>query len=787
MKSIFTLLLAILSLSGIYAQTGTISGKVSTSDGQAGEFVIIGLKGTTIGTTANDSGNFVLNNLKPGTYTLIASFTGLEAKEQTVVVINGQTTVVNFVMNESSSVLKEVVIRAQRSVNERPVSIGKVPISPMDLPQSTSVINSAQMNQQQVLHMSDVLRNTNGVYQMGASGGYQEEIAGRGFAYGSSNTFKNGIRFNNAAMPEVSALERVEVLKGGNAILFGNVAAGGVLNIVTKKPVFEKGGEVTMRVGSYGLYKPTIDIYGPMNAKRTVGFRLNTTYEKAASFRESVYSNRFYVNPSFLWKVGPKTEILIEGDYLKDQRTLDNGVGAINYQLIDVPRTRFLGTSWQYFKSEQQYVAATVTHNFNSQWTLRSTTGISDFSSDLFGTTRPNANNNFVQADGTWKRGIQRTQVDEQYYITQLDLIGKFATGPVKHTLLVGADADKYDTRTLAYATITSYDTINVFDPEMYTQREDIPQLNKNTLTTAPVLRAGFYVQDLVEISQKLKVLVGARVSYIETYSDVYSYSTGNTTHSVLYDHAISPRFGIVYQPVKTVSVFTSYTNSFTPNTGVDINGNALAPSVIDQYEAGIKTDLFHGLLSANAVVYQITNSNLAQTSLENGNTNSNIKEMTGEVTSRGIEVDIMSKDWNGFSLIAGYSFNETRYTKSNTYIVGSKLRYNPAHTANASLNYNFSAIPALKGFSAQAGMHYFGDRYAGRSTRVQVINDSYKLIYVKAFTQVDIGVGYATQTFSVRVRCSNVFDVMSYQAHDDNSINPIAPRIFSATFGWKF
>lgn len=788
MKKILSLLVLVALTALGYAQNGSVSGKISTSDGKPAEFVNVGLVGTSIGTNTNDSGRYELNNIKPGTYTLLVSFTGIKPTEQVITVTAGANSEVNLELTESSAMLAEVVILANKSVNETPVTIGKAPIRPMDLPQATAVIDNKQIREQQMLHMSDVLRNANGVYQMGASGGYQEEIAGRGFAFSSSNTFKNGMRFNNAAMPEISALERVEILKGGNAILFGNVAAGGVLNIVTKKPLFNQGGEVTMRVGSYGLYKPTFDVYGPMNAKRTMGFRLNGTYEKAGSFRESVTSNRFYVNPSFLWKIGAKTEVLVEGDYLKDKRTLDNGVGAIDYKLIDIPRSRFLGTSWQYFASEQQYVAATITHRFNEQWTLRSMTGISDFTSDLFGTTRPNASNNFVKPDGMWKRGIQRTEVNEQYYVTQLDLIGVFATGPVKHVLLVGADADKYDTRTLAYVTLTSYDTINVFNPEMYTQREDIPQLNKNTLTTAPIKRAGLYAQDLLSICEKLKVLVGARVSYIETFSDVYSYSSGNTTHSVLYDHAVSPRFGVVYQPWKSVSVFTSYTNSFTPNTGVDVNGNALEPSIIDQYEGGIKTDLFRGLISANVVAYQIKNSNLAQTSLENGNTNSNIKELAGEVTSRGVEVDVNTKPWNGFTLIGGYSYNETRYTKSNTYIVGSKLRYNPAHTMNATLSYDFSTVAeALKGFSVQAGYLYFGDRYAGRSTRIQVVNDSYKLIYVKAYHLIDFGAGYATRSFSVRVRCSNAFDAMSYNVHDDNSVNPIAPRIFSASIGWKF
>ncbi len=117
-------------------------------------------------------------------------------------------------------------MRGYKSANQVPVSVGKVAIKPLDLSQSVAVVDRDVLDRQQPLRLSDVLMNTNGVYVMGSTGGYQEEIAARGFAFNSSNTFKNGVRYNNGVMPEISSLERVEVLKGSAAILFGNVAAG---------------------------------------------------------------------------------------------------------------------------------------------------------------------------------------------------------------------------------------------------------------------------------------------------------------------------------------------------------------------------------------------------------------------------------------------------------------------------------------------------------------------------------------------------------------------------------
>lgn len=705
----------------------------------------------------------------------------------------------NFTISESARQLAEVVIIGAWSVNERPVNIGKIAIRPMDLPQSITVISRETMEQQQVLRMSDVLRNTNGVYVMGTTGGTQEEIAARGFAFGSSSTFKNGVRFNNGVMPETSSLERVEILKGSSAILFGNVAAGGVLNLVTKKPRFENGGEVSFRAGSYDFYKPSLDIYGAVNNSDKVAYRINTCYENARSFRNEVKSERFYVNPSLLIKLGKKTEILLEGDYLKDNRTPDYGIGAINYTISNLPRNRFLGVSWANYQVEQKTVTATITHRLNDNWQLRAVGGWQHYNNSQYSTSRPTA---FQKGDSTkLYRSLQRSQADEKYYLAQVDLTGQFKTGFLKHNLLVGADADQYRTATPTFSIFadprnpskisTGYDTINVFNLSESIQRSDIPQANRATLAKNVIGRGGVYVQDLLTIIEKVKLLAGLRYSYMETSSETYTDKTGETTYAVTrFDDAFTPRVGLVYQPLKTTSVFASYANSFNLNTGIDSQGEALPPSLINQYELGVKNDLFKGLLSANLTLYQIVNSNLSQTILQ-GSANFNpdrptAQVMAGEVTSKGVELDLMTKSFRGVSLIGGYSYNQTKYTQSNTYEVGSRLRYNPTHTANASIYYAFNQRTLLKGFQVGLTGLYVGDMMAGRNTRLTVPNDAYKLIPLPSFFQFDATVGYTINKLSVRLRATNLLNTLGYYAHDDNSINPIAPRQFAATFSYK-
>ncbi len=767
------------------AQGGSIKGKITNKDGEGLQFVNITLKDSKYGTVSNEDGEFLLKNIKAGTYTLIVKFVGLKTQEKTIEVTDKNVYSVDFQMVEATNELSEVTVSGVQSANERTVTIGKIAIKPMDLPQAVATIDRTVLERQQVLRLSDALMNANGVYIMGNTGGYQEEIAGRGFSFGSSNTFKNGARYFNGTIPEMSSVERVEIMKGSSAILFGNVAAGGILNLVTKKPKFESGGSVSMRAGSFDFYKPTLDLYGGILGSKKVAYRINGTYEKGNSFREGVNSERVYVNPSLLFKLSEKTEIILEGDYMKDRRTADFGTGAVNYEIADVPRERNIGVAWSYYDIAQKSANITITHQFNNAWKLTTMGAYRAFENDLFSNLRPN-NTNAIATNGKWIRGVQRSQVEEKYLMGQVDLTGQFKTGNIGHNVLVGTDFDQYNTQTTAYVSLTKYDSTNIYQPNLFVSRTDIPTLKVNTITTAPINRGGVYVQDLVSFSDKLKFLAGLRYSYQETKSSVLTVATNKTVETVTYDGAFTPRFGLIYQPTKMMSIFGSYANSFNVNTGVDVSGNALPPSFLNQFEVGMKNELFNGLLSANITAYQIVNSNLAQTSLANGNTNTNIRELAGEVTAQGVEIDIKSKPFLGFSLMAGYSYNETRYTKSNIFIEGSLLRYNPNHTANASIYYTFSNTK-LKGLNIGLTAMYFGERQAGRSTRLTVKNDVYKLIPVNAYTQIDASAGYNFTKFSIRAKVSNLLNELSYNIHDDNSVNPIAPRMASVTVAFKW
>ena len=787
MRTAFVLAISILFFSAFLgAQSGEIRGTVTDSEGKASAFVNIQLSEIQQGVSSDLNGSFVFSEIKAGTYTLIASYIGYKTLTQKVEVEADKVLNLSLELFENAETLKEIVIKGYVTQNERIASIGKMAARQMDLPMSFQTLDRQTLESQQALTMQDVLMNTNGVYVMGATGGYQEEIAGRGFAYGSSNTFKNGTRFVNSMLPELSSLERVEILKGSAALLFGNVAPGGVLNLVTKKPKFGFGGEVGLRIGSFGLLKPSFDVYGGIGKGEKVAFRLNGTYQSANSFRQYVSSERVYINPSLLFKLSKKTELLVEGDYLDDRRTPDFGAGIVNYAVIpDYPRDRFLGVKWGYVDSKQVSSTATLSHRFSEKWKLSLSGSYRDADQALFSAARPNTGT-LIKADGLWTRNIQKSETYDNYYVIQGDLTGTIKTGALSHQLLLGFDTDHFTQQTQQYTQLPRYDTISIFEDLPADSRNDIPVLNKSSFSDNPTDRYGFYLQDLISLTTKLKLLAGVRYSSQKSASNVTATDGKVTTTLTPTATAFSPRFGLVYQPSANRSLFASYSNSFVLNTGVDVEGKTLAPSTIDQYEVGIKNELLKGKASANLTLYRIDNDNLAQISLANGNTNSNIKELAGAVRSQGIELDFAARPYPNLSLMLGYSYNETRYIKSNTFVEGSLLRYNPNHTANASVQYEVSE-GKLKGLNLGFVSAYIGTRYAGRSTRVQVANDAYRITEVSDYFQFDATAGYNFSKFALRAKLANIFNVLSYNVHDDNSVNPIAPRNFSASLIWKF
>ncbi len=788
-----------------YAQNSSLKGTITTTDGQPVPSVTVSIKALKLTTVTDDDGNYILLNVKPGEHTVIFSHTGLETQEKSVAFTGGKSVELSFSLKQTAKQLDAVVVTTDKTTIKKTVSFGKANLAPLDNPQSTGIVSATVIQDQQALRLGDVVKNVSGVSLTQQRQGVAETFSARGYSIGigggTGSIFKNGIATNTGGYPEASTLESVEVLKGSSALLYGNTSAGVVINMVTKKPKFDWGGQVSVSAGNADMYKPTIDVYGPLS--KNIAFRVIGTYEHANSFRDVVHTTRKYINPSLLFKLGKKTTLLFQGDYLDADFTPDNGIGALNQNMdaVVVPsRTRFLNTSWAYYHSKTASGSLTLDHYFNDAWKLNVIAAGQTVNINSYGTGVPNA----IDKDGNWTRSLSRAGSKEGNQTAQINLTGKFKTGGINHQVLAGTDYIGIKTKTNVYRITsgsgvigTSYDKINILDPSLYTPRTDMPGTTDTGRTDAPSFRLGFYVQDLISITSRLKVLAGLRWSYLETQpSTVYNYVKNTQTSGDRATYrAFSPKAAIIYQPAENMSVYASYANSFTTNTGTDVNNNPLKPSIIDDYEFGWKGFFFSGKVAANIGIYRIRNSNLAQTAiyLADGvtpNTNTNIKELTGETTSDGFDIDFNGTISRNLYFIAGYGYNNARYTHSSgakgSVVEGEKLINNPQHTANGSVFYTFTQ-KAVKGLKLGVSAFYTGKRMGGTQNSVGQTPAYNRQIPLSDFTTLDLSAGYGFRRINLLVKLSNITNTLNYLVHDRYSINPIAPRQLMATISYKF
>jgi iron complex outermembrane receptor protein len=789
--------------------SGIIIGEIRTTDGQPAASVTVYLRENNKTSLTDEQGKFVIKNLKEGTYTLEITMVGLKPQQKVVAVKNNETTTISIVLVEDAKQLAQVVVER----NQKKLSIGKMNIVERDFPQSTGVVTSKMISDQQAIRLGDVVKNIPGVSLVQTRYGVNETYGARGYIIGvtggagGGSIFKNGLPTNIAGMPEAATLESVEVIKGSTAFLYGSSSGGLIVNMITKKPKYNFGGEISMNVGSFNQYKPVADVYGPIT--KNLAFRVVGSYENDKSYRDNVKIIRRYINPSLMYKFGRKFTLLVEGDYLNAQITPDPGVGLLDSGRAltkAIPRSRFQNVGWAYNNVKQGSLATTFKYVFNDKISLNASASLQGTDVDSYGV----GNLNTASKTGIIARPLSRAHSVEKDYASQINLEGKFNALRMQHHFIAGADFTDVVTYTDAFtifnmngSVLKTYDTINLLDPSRYVQRTDVPTALKINETEAPSIRAGMFVQDLINITKQFKLFGGVRYSYqatVQTTIDSMATnarppsttrgSTPTTTYNVF-----SPKAGIVYQPSDNISLYASYSNNFTTNTGVDVYGNLLPASVINQYELGTKNSFLNGKLSATISVYKIINSNLAQQAayLADGttpNTNSNIKTLSGETTSDGVEVGFNGSFSRNFYFNTGYSYNYIRFTHTpgtkGSNVEGEKLVNAPMNTANATLFYTFTN-KSLRGLKIGATGFYTGSRYGGYNNTIGQSILGSRIVPLTGFATLDLSAGYSYKRVSLQCKLSNIFNSLNYLVHDNYSITPIAPRALTVTASYKF
>jgi iron complex outermembrane recepter protein len=567
-----------------------------------------------------------------------------------------------------------------------------------DVPQSIQVIPRQVLEDQQAIRLDEVVRNASGVVESGQGGGTRDRYLIRGFD--PFVILRNGFRDGDRSLLETANIERVEVLKGPASVLYGNLEPGGIINLVTKQPLEDPFYLIDFQGGSDSLFRPSIDFSGPLDVNKTVLYRLNTVYETANSFRDFDQNiERFFIAPVLTWKIGNQTDLSIDLDYLTDERPFDRGLVAIGNRVADLPRKRILGEPDDIAKVEQFGVGYRLEHRFSENLTLRNAfrylwTHTFDFRAEA---------ENFNERTGVLNRRFRSNDDISKIYSLQTDLVSKFTTGSISHTMLFGVDLIRQTSEGDQRAARPGFTpSINVFNP-IYNlvptpERSSFPLLRDSESTIDTL---GIFLQDQITLAENLKLLIGGRFDIVDQ-ERVNRLANVVTTQ---YDDAFTPRLGVVYQPIQPISLYASYSRSFRPNSRTRADGSFLEPERGTQYEVGLKADL-NSRLSATLSAYQINKSNIATTDLAN----TSFALPVGEQRSRGIELDLAGAILPGWNIIATYAHIDAKVTEDNSLTVGNRLANVPLNTASLWTTYEIQQ-GGLQGLGFGIGLFFVGDR----------------------------------------------------------------------------
>jgi iron complex outermembrane receptor protein len=559
----------------------------------------------------------------------------------------------------------------------------------------------------------------------------------------------------------------VEILKGPASALYGRGDPGGTVNITTKKPLFQPSQTIEQSVGNYSTYRTAVDLTGPLS--ETVAYRLNAAYQNGNSFRDTEHSESYVISPSFIWMISPDTTLSYEMEAVQQRTPFDRGVLAVNGRLGLIPNSRFLGEPGDgpiTIKSLGHQLF--VQHQFNDDWSLQS--GLSYRESSLEGLSTEASK---LLADG---RTLWRQHRLRDFSATdtsgRLELLGKVATGPVVNNLLFGVDAYRFDDdRVLMRANPTAAApyAIDIYNP-VYGQ--SVPAAMTLNISTKEKQRAhGLYAQDQIDITKQWKALIGVRYdNYTQTFDD--RRFLRNTEQS---GNATSPRFGIVYQPLKTLSFYASVSKGFRPSSGTTSGGLPFAPESSRSYEVGTKYDAANGKLSSTLAVYKIQKQNV----LTVDPLDPNYSVAAGEVESRGVELDVSGEIVRNLRLTAAYAYTDTKITKDNLFKVGSALPDVPKNSANLLLVQDFKLGDGVASFGG--GANYVGERNGDVA-----VSSNFKL---PAYTTYKMIASYKpTKKLRISLNVDNLFNKTYYaSSYSQLWVAPGTERTITLKAQYKF
>jgi catecholate siderophore receptor len=654
-----------------------------------------------------------------------------------------------------------------------------------NIPQALTVVSESQIEDQQLRSIADLL-----YFVPGATPGTGESNRDQFTLRGNNTTadfFINGLRDDVQYFRDLYNVDRVEVLKGPNAMIFGRGGGGGIVNRVTKRSSLDTYRQLIGSVDSYGGFRLTGDVDQPLSGN--VGLRINGMYENGDSFRHHVDLKRYGINPTVGIMAGPDTRIDLSYEYLHDRRTTDRGVpsdarggpGTIDNPLepLDGFDKVFFGDpDDSYAKADVHLFSFAVEHSFNEGLTLRNRTQYGDYDK-FYQNIYPNsaalpANPPAFLEEGV-NLGAYNSRNDRQNLISQTDLIWENHLGGIDQTLLFGFELGRQESRNRRLSgTIVGDNRVPLSDPTV-----DVGVIfaaapsDANNRTDATI--AAIYMQDQIRISPMFEIVAGLRFDSFKLEVDDRRGAGAEFDRT---DNLWSPRFGLIFKPLENLSIYASYSRSYLPQSGdqfggLDLTTDALKPERFDNYEIGAKWEPVAGLL-ATAAIYRLDRTNTRAPSPDGSGT----IVLTGEQRSKGIELGLersISDDWQ---ISAGYAWQKAEIRERTSACNPSAAR---------------CEVPLVPRHSFSLWTRYDVMRSLGLGLGVVARSKSYasisNLVELPGYARVDAALFYEiTDDIEAQINIENVFGADYFpNAHSDNNIAPGAPTNVKAAIRFGF
>lgn len=766
-------------------KTGNISGQVLLVDGQPAGSISVSLIDIAKHTLTDEHGNYSFNNVSAVKHTIRIQMLGAAQKDLNVTVLAGQTIKADYQLSkENVQALQEVIIGGTSNKFSKKESVysARLPLKNLENPQVYISIPKELIQEQLAVDLGSISKNVpgSGIPMLANQG--RVTFRSRGFE--TEPMVRNGVAGFAYTAIDPANLERIEAIKGPSATLFGNNLSsyGGLFNRVTKKPYNGVGGEVSIFGGSWDYKRMAFDINTPLNAEKTVLFRLNGagTYEN--NFQDAGYTKSFSVAPSLSYQITDKLSMLFDVEYGQAEGTsvvrfnpytktdpASKVVKVQNIRDMGFPYDKLFGNDDLAYRTQMVNIFAQFNYKMSENWTSqtvmsRSSTAIRGYISALNGVSD-------TELSALVMRGYTSFIATD----IQQNFIGDFKIGSHRNRLVVGLDF---------YNNTNTFDRVQVTGPKVnFVNPGNNAGISKKIIDDLAPTKAGkirneanadnsyaVYASDVFNVSERLLAMVSLRLDRYQADGTTVVATDVNT--GAFGQTALSPKLGLVYQVVKDrVSLFGSYMNSFTNKNGTKINGDMVKPEQANQIEMGVKGDIFDHKLVGTISYYDIKVKDIVRPDL----TNNTYSIQDGDQKSRGVEFELTANPFPGFNIIAGYAYNDSKAVGGSPDTEGLRPALSgPDKMINFWMSYKFPQ-GTLKGFGAGFGGNSGSSSYQTNTKTSKVI--------IPGYTMFDATVFYDQRRFRIGVKVDNLTSEKAWSVR----LTPQSPARYLANLTLKF